>query len=173
MPLPTSSAKSPGIARHLPSSSCTNWSTPQPREQFALSAQLVVRLIAKVAAAYKRHKLTRRRFRPWGSIAYDDRILTWSDTGVSIWTTSGRQFVPFLADERNRALLGSRRGDSYLVYRDNEWYFYATCDIAEAPLTTAVDFLGVDLGVVNIAVDSSGGIYSVARAAASPATLAG
>jgi putative transposase len=68
--------------------------------------------------------------------------------------------VPFLADERNRALLGSRRGESDLIYRDNEWSFYATCDIAEAPLTAAVDFLGVDVGVVTITVDSSGSIYS-------------
>ena len=82
---------------------------------------------------------------------------------VSIWTTSGRQFVPFVADERNRTLLCSRLGETDLLYRDGEWYLYATCNVAEPAPSVPTDYLGVDLGVVNIAVDSSGTIYSGAQ----------
>src|SRR4051812_36132116 len=64
------------------------------REQFGLSAQIVMCLMAKVAHAYKLDHETKRRFRPHSSIAYDDRILSWHEHGVSIWTTGGRQFVP-------------------------------------------------------------------------------
>ena len=47
------------------------------REQFGLSAQVTVRAIAKVADAYKLDRKTKRTFRATGSIAYDDRILSW------------------------------------------------------------------------------------------------
>ena len=49
----------------------------QIRESSGLSAQIVVRCIAKVADAYKLDKKTQRKFKPLGAIAYDDRILTW------------------------------------------------------------------------------------------------
>jgi hypothetical protein len=135
------------------------------RARFGLSAQLVVRIIAKVANAYKLHKKVCRHFRPLSSIAYDDRILSWPrhENGVTIWTTSGRQFVRFVADERNCTLLQSRQGETDLTYRDGNWYLFATCDVAEEALTEATDYLGVDMGVVNIAVDSTGTIYSGAQ----------
>ncbi len=45
------------------------------RAATGLTAQLVVRLIAKVADAYKLDHKRERRFRLHGSISYDDRIL--------------------------------------------------------------------------------------------------
>ena len=45
------------------------------RESSGLSAQVVVRLIAKVADAYKLDRKVKRRFKPLGAIAYDARIL--------------------------------------------------------------------------------------------------
>ena len=75
---------------------------------------------------------------------------------VSIWTTEGRQRVPFVCDERTRALLASRRGESDLVYRAGKWYLLATVEVEEPPSGTPEDWLGVDLGVANIASDSDG-----------------
>src|SRR5579859_7482786 len=46
------------------------------REQFGLAAQVAVRVIAKVADAYKLDASKQRVFNPLGSIAYDDRILS-------------------------------------------------------------------------------------------------
>src|SRR5262245_10887293 len=45
------------------------------RARSGLSAQVVVRVIAKVADAYKNDCSRQRRFEPLGSVAYDDRIL--------------------------------------------------------------------------------------------------
>jgi putative transposase len=137
------------------------------KERFGLTAQVVIRLFAKVADAYKLDKRTKRTFRPYGAIAYDDRILRWYSGAkeVSIWTTEGRQRVPFVCDERTRALLASfaRRGESDLVYRGGKWYLLAGVEVEEPPPGTPEDWLGVDLGVANIAADSDGEIHTSER----------
>ncbi|WDV51703.1 transposase [Streptomyces coeruleorubidus] len=54
-----------------------------------------------------------------------------------------------------------RRGESDLVHRDGMWFLNATCEIPEAePNTDPVDFLGIDLGIVNIATTSDGEIMA-------------
>lgn len=126
------------------------------RDEFGLSAQVVVRCIAKVADAYKRDKRTRRTFRPTGALAFDDRILRWFLDRVSIWTTGGRQTIPFVCGERARALLASRQGESDLFTRDGQWFLAFTANVEEPPADTPDDWLGVDLGIVNLAATSDG-----------------
>jgi putative transposase len=128
-----------------------------------LAAQVVVRLEAKVTDAYKLDQKRQRVFQPHGAISYDDRILRWYPDSVSIWTTAGRQRIPFMADAHARKLLATQQGESDLVYRDGQWFLFATCNVEEPPPIAAADFLGVDLGVVNVAVDSAGHIYSGGR----------
>jgi hypothetical protein len=65
-----------------------------------LSAQVVVRVIAKVAKAYKLDHSRQRRFAPLGSLAYDERILRYRQDSVSIWTLAGRQEVAFVCGAR-------------------------------------------------------------------------
>lgn len=132
------------------------------RERFGLSAQLVVRLIAKVADAYKLDRATRRTFKPLGSIAYDDRILSWNPHApeVSIWTVAGRERIPFAAGERQHELLKFRQGETDLVYHRGTFYLLATCNVEEPDPATVDGVLGIDLGIVNIATDSDGEVYS-------------
>jgi len=130
------------------------------RARTGLSAQLVVRLIAKVADAYKLDEKRQRVFRPHGSIAYDDRILRYFPDAVSIWTVEGRQRIPFVCGERQRAMLAARQGESDLVSRGGEWYLLATVNVIEPPEGEPADYLGVDMGIVNVATDSDGTIYS-------------
>lgn len=130
------------------------------KERFSLTAQVVVRLLAKVADSYRLDKKTKRKFKPLGAIAYDDRIVSWKPETVSIWTVEKRQIIPFVCDERTRALLDSRKGESDLVYREGKWYLLATVEVEEPPPSTPEDWLGVDLGVKNIAADSAGETYS-------------
>jgi len=128
------------------------------RETYDLSSQLAIRVIAKVGDAYKLDKETLRTFRQHGSIAYDDRILSWALPGckVSIWTLDGRLTIPFRTGDRQMAFLAYQQGESDLVYRRGSWYLLATCDIPE-PSEQEVDaVLGVDLGIVNLATDSDG-----------------
>jgi putative transposase len=104
-------------------------------------------------------------FRVTAAIAYDDRILHWmpAERAVSIWTIDGRRTIPFVGGEHQYALLASRKGESYLIYQRGQFYLSATCDVAEAPMLDATEFLGVDLGVVNIASDNDGKRYSGAQ----------
>ena len=92
------------------------------KTDFGLTAQVVVRLLAKVADAYKPGRERRCAFRPRGSIAYDARILRYGALQVSIWTIAGRQRIPFVCGERQRALLAHQQGESDLVHRDGRWY---------------------------------------------------
>ncbi len=131
------------------------------RQEFGVSAQSACLIVRKVADAYKLDKKTIREFRPLGAVAFDDRILAWKldKQTVSIWTIDGRLTIPFVAGDYQTKLLQGQRGETDLVYRDGEFYLLSTCDVEEQPLTNQDDFLGVDLGVVNIAVDSDGEIH--------------
>lgn len=132
------------------------------RETFGLSAQMVVRALAKVGDAYKRDKQTQRTFRPIASIAYDDRILSFAlpDSSISIWTLNGRQSIVFICGERQRVLLTNRQGESDLLLYRGDWYLLVTCEVEEPTTRDVDDVLGIDLGVTNIASDSDGMIYS-------------
>jgi IS605 OrfB family transposase len=132
------------------------------REQFDLSAQLTVRMLAKVGDAYKLDKQTQRTFKLHGSIAYDDRILSYQlDKGtVNIWVLAGRQRIPFVCGERQRELLQYRQGESDLVLVKGVFYLLAVCEIEDPTPDEIEGILGVDLGISNIASDSDGNHYS-------------
>ncbi len=134
------------------------------RQQSDLSAQVVVRLFAKVADAYKKDKKTQRHFRPHGAIAYDDRILTWytDKQRVSIWTVGGRLNIPYQCGQRQREMLTYRKGESDLVYSKSKDAFYllAVCDIPDPSEQETDTALGIDLGRTNIAVDSDGEMFT-------------
>ncbi len=138
------------------------------RSCLGLSAQMVVRCIAKVGDAYKLDMRTKRRFKPHGSIAYDDRILSWNlhEPSVSIWTVAGeagtkaRQSIPFVSGKRQMQLLETRVGESDLVYRRGKFYLLAPCEVEDPEPFVAEGVIGVDLGVNNIAVDSDGNVRS-------------
>lgn len=131
----------------------------ETRAVAVLSAQLVVRLISKVADAYTLDRKHQRRFARRGSIAYDSRILRFKDDAVSIWSVDGRLAIPFVCGERQRSLLAHQQGETDLVYRDGEWYLFATCTYEEPPESEAVEWVGVDLGIVQIAVTSDGEMH--------------
>jgi putative transposase len=132
------------------------------RKQYELSAQMTVRLLAKVADAYKLDRKHQRTFHQHGGIAYDNRILSWKLAAqtVSIWTVAGRQTIPFVAGERQLALLAAMQGEADLVYRRGEFYLHQICEVDEPPVDDVAEFLGVDLGIVNIATDSDGTVHS-------------
>jgi putative transposase len=132
------------------------------RETFGLAAQLAVRCIAKVADAYKLDKKTQRSFAPLGAVPLDDRILAYThqNTAVSIWTFDGRQAIPFVCGDRQKALLASRRGETDLAFVRGEWYLFAACEVETPEPIDVEGVLGVDLGVTNIAVDSDGETHS-------------
>src|SRR3972149_2784543 len=132
------------------------------RNRFARTPQAAIQCIGKVAQAYKRDRKTQRSLRPYGAIASDHRILSWrlADQTLSIWTIDGRERIPLVAGERQLERLASRQGESDLVYRDGASYLLATCNVEGPPAVAVDEFLGVDLGITNIAADSDGENYS-------------
>jgi IS605 OrfB family transposase len=132
------------------------------RKTFDLTAQMVIRCIAKVTDAYKLDKKAKRTFKPHGSIAYDSRILSWKldKHEISIWTIAGRQKIAFVCHRRAKELLAGERGESDLCLIDGAFYLLTACEIDEPTPKDVADFLGVDLGVKNIASDSDGNRYA-------------
>jgi len=163
------------------------------KERFGLSAQPAIRVIGKVADAYASLRANldsgnhgppesgRRRkieespivFRPSSAQPFDARCLSWQfadeigrTATVSIWTVGGRlKNVPILGDPKQLMLLRTRGiGETDLIYRDGKWFLHATIEAPEATLTEPVNgFLGVDMGIVNIATTSTGQKSSGAR----------
>jgi len=132
------------------------------RAQFDLGSQIAVRCIGKVIEAYKKDRKVKRLFKKLGSIPYDSHNLTFKPDKqqIAIWSVGGRLTVPFTASAGQLALLCHQQGESDLVYRKGEFYLFTTCDIPDDTPIEVEGFLGVDLGVKNIAVDSDGNIHS-------------
>ncbi|QBI53765.1 RNA-guided endonuclease InsQ/TnpB family protein [Streptomonospora litoralis] len=99
-------------------------------------------------------------FRPEAAHPFDDRCLSWryDQRTVSIWTTAGRlKNVGFAcSSEALEMLVEHRRGESDLVERDGVFYLMATCEVPEAEQYAPAGFIGVDLGIANIATTSTG-----------------
>jgi len=70
-----------------------------------------------------------------------------------------------VAVARDLVLLRTRPiGETDLVCRDGRWYLYATVESPQAPLAEPVNgFVGVDMGIVNIATTSDGHMAAGAR----------
>lgn len=156
------------------------------RERFGLAAQPAIRVIGKTVDAYTTLRANlkagnygppgsdRRRtveatpigFRSQAAQPFDARCLSWQlrDAGregtVSIWTTAGRlRNLRIVGNPRHLALLRSRPaiGETDLIFRDGLWLLHAVIDSPEASQREPVNgFLGVDVGIVNIATTSDG-----------------
>lgn len=130
------------------------------RERFKLSAQATIRCIAKVTNAYKLNHKRQRHFRPRAAQPYDCRILRFAENHISIWTLDGRQKIPFICGDHQQQLLKHRKGESDLMLVAGKWYLVCSCDVPNAETMDVTEYLGVDLGIVNIAVDSDGTCHS-------------
>jgi IS605 OrfB family transposase len=135
------------------------------RERFGLSSQMTVRAIGKAVEAFATLRAKGRKecpeFRPRGAVTYDERILSFKGLDkVSLWTVEGRMILPLVYGEYQGERLGRLRGQVDLIYRDGKFFLYATVDMPEDAPIEVEDFLGVDLGIVNLARDSDGGKYS-------------
>jgi putative transposase len=136
------------------------------RRDFELSAQMTIRAISKVVECYKRNRDIKPEFKPLGAIAYDQRILSWKGFDrVSILTVDGREIMPFLVGAYHRHLESRPRGQADLVHRDGMFFLYITVDVEEIEPFEPQGFLGVDLGIKNLAVTSDGSVASGAHVA--------
>jgi putative transposase len=127
-----------------------------------LNANHVIRAISKVVQSYKLDRKVCRCFRPQGAIELDKDLVTWKveEQIVSVNTLSGRLHLSFVCAPWQKELLQGKKGQSDLIYRDNEFYLNVPVQVEEAPLFQPEGAIGVDLGIVQIATDSEGNQYS-------------
>jgi len=132
------------------------------RGKFKLPSMLAELTIAKVANSYKvGKKSTLRRFRPTGSILFNPSLLTFrEDDMISIRLLDGREKMFFDMGEYQRNRWEFPKGQSTLVLRQGKYFLQISTKIPEEPMIETEEFLGVDLGIVNLATDSDGEIFS-------------
>ena len=131
------------------------------RKRYGLSAQMTVRAISKVVESYKRDKKIKPTFKHDGAMVYDQRILSWKGIDrVSILTLDGRIKLPIMFGQYQAMRLNRIRGQVDLIHRDKTFYLAVVVDVPEENMIKPVGVLGVDMGIVNIAVDSDGDTYS-------------
>ena len=134
------------------------------RKRFGLSSQLAVRAIAKAVECFQRDKTVCPVFRADGAVCYDQRVLSFHGVNsASLWAIGGRMEVPFLCGPYHQARQGRIQGQADLVLRDGVFYLLCTIDMPDNTPIEPQDVMGVDLGVVNLAMTSDGTPHSGAR----------
>src|SRR5262249_24545621 len=118
------------------------------RDRFGLSSQMAVRAIGKAVEVYRRDRTACPVFRPDGAMTYDHHLLAWKGPAhVSLLTLKGRQLLPMIYGEYQAGYLDRLSGQVDIVYRQGQWYLYATIVLPDPTPLEPADFLGVDLGV--------------------------
>ncbi|HEV2661949.1 MAG TPA: transposase [Ktedonobacteraceae bacterium] len=131
------------------------------RATYHLPAQLAIRAISKTTEVYKRDKSIKPSFRPEGAIVYDERVMSFKGlTAVSLLTLSGRVLVPFRMGGYQESRLDQIKGQADLLYRNETWFLAVTLDVPTPTPDEVTDTLGVDLGIINLATDSTGETFS-------------
>ncbi|MFC3999267.1 RNA-guided endonuclease InsQ/TnpB family protein [Nocardiopsis sediminis] len=99
-------------------------------------------------------------FRTDAAQAYDHRNMGWDidAQAVAITTRMGRlKDIGFVCSPGAlKTLAQYRKGEADLICRDGAWYLIAICDVPEPEVYEPEGFVGVDLGIANIATTSTG-----------------
>ncbi len=126
------------------------------RETFGLSANLAIRAIARVCAALKVPEKAHSKFQPT-SIDYDARIFSFRewDWTISLTLLDSRQRIETKPGEHQwQVLKGTKPTAAQLVKREGRFFLHIPIG-GEAPDPIEPDdFLGVDLGIVQLATTS-------------------
>jgi putative transposase len=140
----------------------------ETRSRFGLGAQLAICTRAKAVEAIKTVKTQQKdtcpQFGPRGSVRYDERSYSLKSLDrVSLLTTQGRILCRMILGKRQHTMLVDQDwtiGGADLVWRRGVYYLNITQHKAKPEQVETPDTLGVDLGIVNLATDSTGESFS-------------
>jgi putative transposase len=137
------------------------------RARFRLTAQLAQHAIKKVADAYKVSQTKQAAFKPHGAVTYDARVLRLIGvSNVSMAVLHGRETIRLSTGGYHAdRLRGTQVGEADLVYQPEKHRFRLHLSLKgpDPPAGEPQGFLGVDLGIQNIAADSDGTLYAGGR----------
>jgi len=128
------------------------------RQRFNLSSQLAIRVIGKVANSYRYHRNRKsiHMFQPLGTVDYDARIFSIKKDLFSITALGGRIKIPYRSrkslDEYNICSQCELQYDK----TKNKFYMILAVEQKETAPIIVEKFIGVDMGIVNIATCSDG-----------------
>ena len=129
------------------------------RERFGLPADTAIRCISQVCEAYRRDKGIKPEFRPHAAVPFSmgKNIGFKGPDRVSISTLTGRVVVPFLMGKYQAERFGWSKGQCDLVLRrDGKWFLLVTVEVPDGTPIEPSGFIGVDLGVNNLATTDDG-----------------
>jgi IS605 OrfB family transposase len=133
------------------------------RQRFGLSANLAIRAIARASAALKVPAKMHSAFGPT-SADYDARIFRFSEWDWTFHLTllpSRQRIATILGDRQKSLLKGKKPTAAQLVkHRDGRYFLHIQIDQDDPEPIDVEDYLGVDLGIANLAVDSDGEKFS-------------
>jgi putative transposase len=151
----------------------------ETRTHFGLGAQLAVCARAKAVEAVKAARTQEKQrnpdekpitcpgFGPRGSIRYDARSFHLKSLDrVSLLTLQGRITCRLLPGMRQHTMLTDptwKIGGADLVWRRGTYYLNITQSKDAPELTRTDETLGIDLGLVNLATDSTGETFNGAK----------
>lgn len=127
------------------------------REKFGLPASLTTSARDVACEAIRAVKLKKLpEFRLYSAIRYNRRVMNiWLDRKeVSIATINGRARASFVLPEYYEQYLGWRIKSSTLSYKNGTFFLHVTVE-RENPPAIEGEVLGIDRGIVNIAVCSN------------------
>ncbi len=132
------------------------------RERFGLSSQMAQLAIKSVCDVYKVDKSIRPTFRKDASVPYDLRTMGFKGIDrVSLLTLNGRVIVSFILGSYQVDRMNFPKGQCRLVLRrDGKWFLIVIITVPDGTPIDPVDFVGVDLGIINLATDSNGEHYA-------------
>ncbi len=141
------------------------------RARYALGAQLAICARAKameaIASVKAKHRDTCPQFGPRGSIRYDAHTYRlMSLDSVSLNTLQGRVVCRLIVGGRQRMMLVDPAweiGGADLIWRRGTYYLNVTQSREAPEQSDTNERLGVDLGIVRLATDSTGEVFTGAK----------
>ena len=132
----------------------------QIRKQFGLSSQLTIRAIGKTASTYsdKKKRKTQHHFRWNGALDFDTRLVSIKKNHVSIRLVNSRVKIPFVTELDLSTL--KLADQSRLSTKSGKFYLEIMFEVPEQTEIKTNKFLGVDMGIKNLASLSDGQVFS-------------
>ena len=125
------------------------------RDTFNLASQFTVRAIGKVSESYRANKKTLHKFKKLSAIVYDDRLLSFSNLSIaSILTVDGRRKIPVIFGEYAKLEQKRILKQADMMYSKGNFFLCLVIDLPDGSKIEPKGYLGVDMGIVNLASTS-------------------